>query len=73
LGIFIIMIRDQPIRLFWADIDTNISTIHGLIADTDIFKIFKSCFLLHQFFFKEKVRYLVWTCRDPISLILGTR
>jgi len=26
-----------------------------------------------QFFFKEIVRYLVWTCRVPISLILGTR
>jgi len=25
-----------------------------------------------QFFFKENVKYLVWTCRDPISLILGT-
>ena len=24
------------------------------------------------FFFKENVRYPVWTCRDPISLILGT-
>ena len=23
-------------------------------------------------FFKKNVRYLVWTCRDPISLILGT-
>jgi len=25
------------------------------------------------FFFKENVRYPVWICRDPISLILGTR
>ena len=24
-------------------------------------------------FFKENVRYPVWACRDPISLILGTR
>jgi len=24
-------------------------------------------------FFKENVRYPVWTCRDAISLILGTR
>jgi len=24
-------------------------------------------------FFKENFRYPVWTCRDPISLILGTR
>jgi len=30
-------------------------------------------YLLMQVFFKENVRYLVWTCRDPISLILGTR
>ena len=28
---------------------------------------------LNQGFFKENVRYPVWTCRDPISLILGTR
>jgi len=28
---------------------------------------------LGQGFFKENVRYLVWICRDPISLILGTR
>jgi len=28
---------------------------------------------LKQGFFKEKVRYPVCTCRDPISLILGTR
>jgi len=27
---------------------------------------------LHSFF-KENVRYPVWTCRDQISLILGTR
>jgi len=26
-----------------------------------------------QRFFKENVRYPVWTCRDPISLILRTR
>jgi len=24
-------------------------------------------------FFKENVRYPVWICREPISLILGTR
>jgi len=24
-------------------------------------------------FFKENVRYSVWICRDPISMILGTR
>jgi len=29
--------------------------------------------LYYQFFFKENVRYPVWTCRDPISLILWTR
>ena len=26
-----------------------------------------------SFFCKEDVRYLVWTCRNPISLILRTR
>jgi len=26
-----------------------------------------------QGIFKENVRYAVWTCRDPVSLILGTR
>jgi len=29
--------------------------------------------LMPRFFFKENVRYPVWSCRDPISLILGTR
>jgi len=24
-------------------------------------------------FFKENVRHPVWACRDPISLIVGTR
>jgi len=28
---------------------------------------------IKQFFLKENVRYLVWLCRHPISLILGTR
>jgi len=29
--------------------------------------------LLHNpVFFKENIKYPVWTCRDPISLILGT-
>jgi len=28
---------------------------------------------VYQVFFKENVRYPVWTCRDPISLFLGTR
>jgi len=28
---------------------------------------------LPQFVFKENVRFPVWTCRDAISLILGTR
>ena len=27
----------------------------------------------HQGFFQENVKQPVWTCRDPISLILGTR
>jgi len=25
-----------------------------------------------QFFFKQNVRYPLWTCKDPISLILWT-
>jgi len=29
--------------------------------------------MLNSVFFKENVRYPVWTCRDLISLILGTR
>ena len=29
-------------------------------------------FAMVQGFFKENVRYPAWTCRDPISLILGT-
>ena len=35
--------------------------------------IFQSIGYLEQVFFKENVRYAEWTCRDPISLILGTR
>jgi len=30
-----------------ADTDADISAMHGLITDTDISKIFKSCFPLH--------------------------
>jgi len=30
-------------------------------------------YVLYQVFFKENVRYQEWICRDPISLILGTR
>jgi len=37
------------------------------------FRLFVSImWLFNQVFFKENFRYLVWTCRDPISLILGT-
>jgi len=32
-----------------------------------------SCIAPRTVFFKENVRYLGWTCRDPKSLILGTR
>jgi len=28
---------------------------------------------LYSFFFKKNIRYPVWTCRDSISLILGSR
>jgi len=27
----------------------------------------------NMFFSKENVRYPVWTCRDTIALIIGTR
>ena len=30
-------------------------------------------YTISRFFFKENVRYPVWTCSDPICLILGTR
>ena len=38
----------------------------------------RSCVLsfpgcIYSSFFEENVRYLVWACRDPISLILGTQ
>ena len=32
---------------FGTDADTDISAIHGPIADTDVSKFLKSCFLLH--------------------------
>jgi len=31
------------------------------------------CEIVKAVFFKENVRYLVWICMDPNSLILGTR
>jgi len=34
---------------------------------------FKNRFKIQPVFFKENVRYPIWICRDPISLILGTR
>jgi len=40
--------------------------VHFLFAKTkDIY--------IYQIFFKENIRNPVWICRDPISLILGTR
>jgi len=35
-------------------------------------KLHRRQILKSGFFFKENVRYPVWICRDPISLILGT-
>jgi len=37
------------------------------------FNIYPTSNTLMQFLFKENVRYPVWTCRDPISLILGSQ
>jgi len=34
--------------------------------------VHKIC-MIYQVFFKESVRYLVWTCSDPIFPILETR
>jgi len=28
----------------------------------------ENCYVYCRFFFKENVRYPMWTCRDPISL-----
>jgi len=33
----------------------------------------KQNYYINQGFFEENVKYPVWTYRDPISLILGTR
>jgi len=43
-----VIIRDQPIVFLRTNIDTDISAIHGPIADMDISKIFISCSLLHN-------------------------
>jgi len=32
-----------------------------------------NAFISEHSFFKENFRYPVWTCRDPISLIVGSR
>ena len=48
---------------------------HVLASPTNLISI--SCLnfsiLLSRFFLNENVRYLVWICRELISLILGTR
>ena len=33
----------------------------------------QKCMFFNQVVLKENARYPVWTCRDPISLILETR
>jgi len=38
---------------------------------TTLFKLLCKCEI--RFFLKENVWYLLWTYRDPISLILGTQ
>jgi len=43
------------------------------VVSQHICNIFFSNVYHAQAFFKENVRHLVWTCGDPISLILGTR
>jgi len=35
--------------------------------------IYKKRMHINRFFFKENVRYPMWSCREPISLIIGTR
>ena len=45
----------------------------GLLKRRRRFSNLPGCYRLQQFFFNENVRYPVWICRDPISLILGTR
>ena len=42
----------------------------GMASLLDCFDILYS---FHHVFFKENVKYPIWACRDPISLILGTR
>ena len=37
------------------------------------YSVLSSSSLVYAGFFKENVRYPVWICRVPISLILGTR
>ena len=51
---------------------TQISRGKAMDETTSTFTAVKTvCF--NHVFFKENVRYQVWTCRDPISQILGTR
>jgi len=38
-----------------------------------LFQMNLKILLINGVLFKENVRYPVWICRDPISLILGTR
>jgi len=44
--------------------------IARVLIELLVFKIF----VTHEpVFFEENVRYLVWTCSDPVFLILGSR
>jgi len=42
-----------------------------LLVAAELFQLKEAC--INTGFLKENVGYLVWICRDPISLILGAR
>jgi len=44
----------------------------AVLLTSDNIKILRYGFAQAQGFYRENVRYPVRTCRDPISLILGT-
>ena len=55
-------------------VPANLRTVHpGNIHLIKFGWFFPRLSRLDRFFFKENVSNPVWTCRDPISLIIGTR
>jgi len=46
---------------------------YGANGKVEVCTLSNNLYALYQVFFKENVRYPVWICRDPISLILGTQ